>query len=318
MQQSSSSPPKKKRSTGIDDERPEVAKRPLPRLTLDILKRDRRTSDYVEVNLRDGRAWIVERSDAPHLTAEVLAEKGQPIQQAAFLFEGELWEIELWHGVPFSLEMEKAALLAAYKSQDLTDPRVLRQRDTEVRRLILSGMIAYPVFSYKGQPEGGYPIEDCSALVIQELWKTYHQLHFPMADDIYQVEVLRGVPEDTFILLGDTFETYNVGGKAIAEMADSEIKTFVQRLDEQRAVLVPSMLLSPKLTTAAAVEDGSESEGYPIEQLSEFMMQVLFNAYKVSNVPKARAEQLRRFPRKVANIVGTESDTGNSGDGGAV
>ena len=93
------------------------------------------------------------------------------------------------------------------------------------------------------------PIEEITDILLNALWDAYVDLHFPLDDSIYQIQVVRGVPLDVNQMLQNTFEMYPVGGKVdTAGMPDDEMEMFVERSDAQRSVLVSSMLLDPKLS----------------------------------------------------------------------
>ena len=67
---------------GADDgipEEGEVVKTPL-KFSAEVIERDNRQVDVVEINFKDATAQVVQDSDAPKLTKKVLKEKGAPIQ----------------------------------------------------------------------------------------------------------------------------------------------------------------------------------------------------------------------------------------------
>ena len=523
-------PPKKeekaKSNEVVDDSK--IATKPL-KLTPELIKRDGRKTDTVEVNIRDGTARVVEESEAPKLTHEILAEKGKPLQTGKCFFDGAVVEADAWHGVPLALELEREALLDAYKGRDLKDVAVFTERDRKVKELIVSGMIP-DFFSYKGVPDGLPPIEDCSDILLNALWNAYLDVNHPIFevtaidaqalagqevdaddkmvtktiaddlgpttnvvqltiapeaasaavtvdvvdgealdgtaviaiedgfarpasgtagtyydvplqltvtpsavptadtkitiigtdgdgnkleeeldyttttsplgitttayflsvtsverletdwtsgttvditatiaadvtlgegfefasvriegpdnndkeisetvyfdedgkstaqttdqffkeitkvttsgwaggafdistnDDFYQVEVLRGVPLETNILIGKTFEAFPVGGKKVDTKAqtDAENKAFIERSDAQRSVIVASMIIDPALSLNGEGVEGA----YPVEALSEKMMQMLFQAYRVVNIGTAGYDALQRFSRNRKN-----------------
>ena len=285
---------------GIADDA-QVATKPI-RLSPEILLRDKRTSAIVEVNLKDGSARVVDKSTAPKLTQKVLKEKGAPIQDAEIVFDGEVLLVGYWHGINMALEMARAQLIDTYAGQDMTDVATLTSRDTAIKQLLLAGMIADPIFSYQGEPEGAHPIEDISPILTDGLWAGHLNIDYPIEDDIYQVKVLRGVPLETSILIGKTFETFPVGGKKVNvdEMSDEDREMFIKRTDAQRSVTVASMLLDPQLSCDGEGV-GTQKHPVPVENLSEKMMQCLHNAYKASNVPEVGMIALNRFLRKNRN-----------------
>ena len=283
----------------------EVAKRAPLKFSAEMIKRDKRKVDIVEVNLKDATARVVEKSEAPKLTEAVLEEKGAPIQVGKAVFDGADIDVDMWHGVPLVLEIGRSRILDIYKERDTHDITVFTEREVAVKRYLLAGMIP-ETFSFEGQPAGLPPIEECTDILLNALWDAYIDLHFPIEDDIYQVQVMRGVPFDVNQMLGKTFEMYPVGGKVNTDgMPDDEVEAFVERSDAQRAVLVASMILDPKLSLA----DAGEENDYPTEKLSEWFMQCLYQAYRSSNVPVAGQATLQRFLRQFTDKSGQKSNS---------
>ena len=263
----------------------------VPLLTPDAIAKDRRRTDIVEINLRNQTARVVESSDAPELTAEVLAsEKGKPVQPVNLIFDGQKWSVHVRHGKPLHLQIKHEKLLEDYKDKKIT-PDMLRERDTAVKHLLLPEMIADPQFSYEGEGEG-HPIEECSPILLNALWEAYLAIHSPTEDDIYQTTVLRGTPLHAAILLGESLELYPTPlDKKFADMSDDEIEATCKRSTAQRRILVASMILSPALLLNGEGKQGA----YPIEDISEWMLQTLFQAYRVTNIPEAGIQALHRF-----------------------
>lgn len=289
----------------------EVAKTPL-KLTPEILKRDQRKTDIVEIDLNTGAARVVEKSEAPKLTKKVLKEKGARVHTVEIIFDGDVMEVEMMHGKSLALDIAHEELLDAYKDKDLTDPNVLTERDTAVKRLLLSGMVLNPIFSCQGEPADGHPIEDVSQILLDALWNGYCELHFPLKENWYQVKVLRGIPLETMNLIGKTFEAYPADiGMTQENYTPEEITAMAERHTERREVIVASMLLDPALSLNG---ESQYKHPYPIEDLSEHFLQMFFNAYRVSNVPKAGYEALRTFRRSGNNGLGESSDTGDTAD----
>lgn len=295
-----------------------------PLLTPDVLERDKRDRDVVEVNLRDQTARVVETSDAPQLTAEVLAAKGKPIQTVELVFDGQVFQVGVRHGKPMHVEVAHSRLLEEYRERmgetDELTAELLEERDTAVKRLLISSMIVdpvttHPMFSYENQDEG-YPIEDCSQILLNALWEAYTAIQFPREDDIYQVQVLRGTPLDTALLLGETFEAYPVGdlGKKFIDMSADELEAVEKRSLAQRRVLVALMLPDVPLSL-----NGQEREGaMPVEDLSEAMLATLFEAYRVANIPAAGLASLERFRAMVKDRdrQAKDSESVDNVDGG--
>ena len=285
-----------------------------PLLTPDVLERDKRSKDLVEINLKDQTARVVETSDAPELTAEVLSAKGRPIQTVELVFDGQVFQVGVRHGKPMHVEVAHSRVLNEFKermseSDELT-AELLEERDTAVKHLLVSSMITdpvttHPMFSYENEGEG-HPIEDCSQILLNALWEAYTAIQFPREDDIYQVQVLRGTPLDTALLLGETFETYPVGdlGKKFIDMSADELEAVEKRSLAQRRVLVALMLPDVPLSL-----NGQEREGaMPVEDLSEAMLATLFEAYRVANIPAAGLASLERFRAMVKDRDRQDTD----------
>lgn len=281
----------------IPDEN-EIAKKPL-KLTPEILERDRRKVDTVEVNLQTGEVRVVEKSSKPKLAIKHLKEKGSPTQTAEIVFDGETLEIDIWHGKSLALDIAHQDLLDSYKDRDKADPAVLKERDDAVKHLLLSGGIADPVFSYQGIPADGYPIEEVSQVLLGALWKAYMDVNHSGDEDWYSVEVLRGVPLETSVLLGGTFESYPVRtAQEDDENPIDDVEMLIERSNAQRNVLVANMIQRPRLSLDGV---GATKTAYPVEKLSEKMMQCLWNAYRVVNVSEARLDMLNRFRKPEPN-----------------
>ena len=282
----------------------EVSEAPL--LTSEIFERDARTEAIVEVNFKDKSARLVETSDAPKLTAEVLKTKGKPVKTVEMFFDDQMWQVKVRDGRPLSLEVAHMKLLLEYEGQE-HDRAAMEERDRIIANLLIGKMMVNPAFSYKGAGEGT-PIEDRSSIMIEALCNAYNAVNHPTKDEIYQVTVRRGIPADAFTLFGDTFEWYPVGGEAkkYKDMSEDELAAAEARNTARRQVLVPAMIVDPPLlykkpdetlAETLAETEVSETEAYPIEDLSERYMETLFEAHRVVNVPEAGLKSLQRFSR---------------------
>ena len=272
-----------------------------PTLTSEIFERDARTEAIVVVNFRDESARLVESSDAPKLTAEVLKTKGKPVKTVEMFFDDQMWRVEVRDGKPLSLEVEQMKLLLEYEGQE-HDRASMEERDRVIANLLLGKMMVDPLFSYKGEGEGT-PIENRSSIMIEALCNAYNAVNHPTKDEIFQVRVRRGIPADIYALFGETHEWLSVGGKTkkYVDMSEDELAAAEARNSAQRQVLVAKMILDPLLSYTPVV-DGEElsdddTEGYPVELLSERFMETLFEAHKVVNVPEAGLKSLQRFSR---------------------
>ena len=290
-----------------------------PTLTSEIFERDERETAIVEVNFKDESARLVKRSDAPKLTAEVLKTKGKSVKTVEMFFEDQMWQVKVRDGRPLSLEVEQMKLLLEYEGQE-HDRAAMEERDRIIANLLLGKMMVDPPFSYKGEGEGT-PIENRSSIMIEALCLAYNEVNYPTKDEIYQVSVRRGVPADAFTLLGDTFEWYPVGGEAkkYVDMSEDELAAAEARNSAQRQVLVAKMILDPVLSYTPVV-DGEEpsdddTEGYPVELLSERYIKTLREAHQVVNVPAAGLRSLQRHFQTIdRDTDGTEASGESVGE----
>ena len=291
-----------------------------PTLTSEIFERDERSTAIVEVNFKDESARLVETSDAPKLTAEVLKTKGKPVKTVEMFFDDQMWQVAVRDGKPLSLEVEQMKLLMEYEGQE-HDRAAMEERDRVIANLLLGKMMVDPPFSYKGEGEGT-PIENRSSIMIEALCNAYNAVNHPTKDEIFQVTVRRGIPADTYALFGESFEWLSVGGKAkkYVDMSEDELAAAEARDSAQRQVLVAKMILDPLLSYTPVV-DGEEpsdddTEGYPVELLSERYMKTLFEGHRVTNIPDAGLRSLQRHFRSRANSE-RENEAGESvGDDG--
>ena len=294
-----------------------------PTFTPDIFESDTREHSLVEVNFRDMSARLVESSDAPKVTREVLETLGKPIKTVEMFFENAFWQVAVRDGIPLELEIKQLKLMIASGDRE-KDRAAMEERDLEISRMLLSGMMEDPQFSYKGEGEGS-PIEARSPVMIASLAEAFSVVNTPEADQIFQVTVRRGVPADAFAITGETFEFYPVGGKQkkYTEMSDEELSAEMARNTARRQVLVPAMIVDPVLCythisdaeVAEAVEaSDAENAPYPVELLSERFMHTFHEAHKVVNIPEAGLKSLQQFLRASADTAGT--DTGSESVGG--
>ena len=216
-----------------------------------------------------------------------------------------------------SLEVEQMKLLLEYEGQE-GDRAAMEERDRAIANLLLGKMMVDPPFSYKGEGEGT-PIETRSSVMIASLAEAFSAVNSPEEDAIFQVTVRRGVPADAFAITGETFEFYPVGGKQkkYTEMSEEELSAEMARNTARRQVLVPAMIVDPKLSYTPVTVDASEAavdlpaeedtEGYPVGLLSEHFMRTLFEAHRVVNIPAAGVAALHRFLRAGADTTGTDT-----------
>ena len=288
-----------------------------PALTSDVFEKDDRESAIVEVNFTDTSARRVEASDAPKLTVDVLKTKGKPVKTVEMFWDDQMWTVKVWDGKPLDIEVAHLKILEHYMGQE-KDGIAMDERDRAVANLLLGKLMYDPPFSYMGVGEGS-PIEARSPIMIDALCNAYGSVNNPTEDSIYQVEVRRGVPADAFALL-NTFEWYPVGtpSKKYVDMSEDELSAVVAQKTAERQVLVSSMILDPVLSykevdasevDVEAIEDLAiaEGDGYPVECLSERVMQTFFEAYKTVHIPEAGLRSLQRHFRSRTNTEGADA-----------
>ena len=165
---------KKREPTGIPE-------KPIP--IDEILARDRRQTDIVEINIANQQATLVGASDAPQLTAEVLAEKGTLTKTAELLFEdiqqtGEPPTIEILNGIPFYIEVERFRLLREFEGKTTKIDEY--DRNLTVLRYLVSELVVDPKLSFRGEGEGS-PIEKQSDLLLEAFYKAIVDVTAPMS-----------------------------------------------------------------------------------------------------------------------------------------
>ena len=154
-------------------------------LTIDaILARDRRQTDIVEINIANQKATLVKASDAPPLTAEVLAEKGKLTKTAELIFEDiqptdEHPTIEILNGIPFSVEVERVKILREFDGNQETEKDDY-ERNLAVLRLLVSKLVVDPKLSFRGEGDGA-PIEKQSDLLLEAFYKSISEAIAPMS-----------------------------------------------------------------------------------------------------------------------------------------
>ena len=141
-------------------------------------------------------------------------------------------------------------------------------------------------------------------MLLNLLFDAYFVANVPVEDEIFQVEVLRGVPGEAALLLQQGFELYPLGTlkKKSADLSDTEIEQLEASNLAQHRVLVSSMI--PRLNLS--YNGHGEENAFPVEDICGRYLQTLFEAYRVTNIPDARHAALSRFPR-----VGDNGDGAN-------
>ena len=132
----------------------------LPLLTPDILEKDRDAKvELVEINLKDQSAQIVETSDAPKLTKEILQECAKPIKEVAMHLRSTQWQVHIRHGRTTRLDILQSRLFAEFgdppdaEEDGEKHEEWMDRRERECKNLILSHMSANPEFSWRGSSD---------------------------------------------------------------------------------------------------------------------------------------------------------------------
>ena len=186
-------------------------------------------------------------------------------------------------------------------------------------------MLVDPAFSYRGEGQG-IPIEPRSQVMLNALSEAFNEVNSPQEDAIFQVTVHRGLPEDAFHLLGD-FNWYRVGspGKKWADMSDEELSAEMAQSRSRRQVIVPAMIVDPKLTwtrvaegeVAEAIEVPEDADApYNVSLLSERFMRTLHEAHRVVTTPDAALRSLQNQFRHLSDSEREDADGESVGDDG--
>lgn len=286
----------------------------LPTFTPEIFERDNQETALVECNFKDMSARLVKTSGAPRITTEVLQTLGKPIKTVELFFEDSFFQVSIRDGIPLALEIQQLKLMKEYADRE-KDPVAKEERNIELSRLLLSGMLVDPQFSYRGRGEG-IPIETRSRVMLDSFAEAFAVVN-QIDDAIYQVTVRRGVPADAFAITGgETFEFYPVGKqKKYLEMSQEELSAEMERNTGRRRVLIPAMIVDPVLSYAPVEDEADalptdENAPYPIGLLSERFMRTLFEAHRVTNIPAAGVASLRRFLRSSGDKSTSEKSDG--------
>lgn len=110
----------------------------------------------------------------------------------------------------------------------------------------------------------------------------------------FQVEVLRGSPLTTAMLLERTPEVYalkeQIEQNPNHTFTDEEIQAVDRTNRDFRRIMVTSHIVKPSFAYKGF------GDGHPIEDISDTMLDALFAAYQVVNTPEEGADRLNRFP----------------------
>ena len=311
-------------------------------LTEAMFALDDRETACVEVNFRDMSARVVETSDAPRITREVLETLGAPVKTTSTFFYDREWDVQVQDGMSLGVQVAALRVLQASREAEVAifegeglfvnpssetdgdgessaeNPTLsdlsaegqasvvqirIEQQET-LTCLQIAQMFVVPRFSFQGQGEG-HPIEDRSPAMREALDAAWHQVNTWTEDAIYQCEVRRGLPADMFAMFGESFEMYEVGGKSkpYVDMSEREFAAAESRHVSRRHVYVSQMIQDPVL----CLPTETSAEGYPVDKVSERFLKTLFAAHQVVNVREAGLRSLERFRQSTSNAAGTET-----------
>ena len=151
------------------------------------------------------------------------------------------------------------------------------------------------------------------AAVLGREYKRTEMVEINVDSQSFQVEVLRGSPLTASLLLDKTPEVYalkeQIENDPNREFNDEEIVQIDSTNRNFRRIMVVSHIVNPKF---AYQEIG---EGHPIENISETMLEALFEAYQVVNTPQEAADQLNRFQEVESNEDGENASAQPLPDG---
>ncbi len=136
------------------------------------------------------------------------------------------------------------------------------------------------------------PVLDTAML--ERDYKRTALVEIDISGQAFQVEVLRGSPLTTALLLERTPEVYALKEKVESnpehEFTDEEIQEVDRTNRDFRRIMVASHVVKPPFSYKGY------GDGHPIEDVSDTMLDALFEAYQVVNTPQEGADQLNRFP----------------------
>lgn len=148
------------------------------------------------------------------------------------------------------------------------------------------------------------PILDTA--VLESNYQRTAKVEINIVGEKFQVEVLRGSPLTTALLLERTPEVYalkeQIDQNPHHQFTDAEIQALDITNREFRRIMVVSHIVKPSFSYK---EYGN---GHPIEDVSDTMLDALFEAYQVVNTPEEGADLLNRFPAMEPDSIG-QSDT---------
>lgn len=132
------------------------------------------------------------------------------------------------------------------------------------------------------------------AAVLERDYKRSARVEINIEGQTFQVEVLRGSPLTAALLLDRTPEVYalkeKVENNPHREFTDAEIAEMDRTNRDFRRIMVASHVVNPLFSYKGY------GDGHPIEDVSDTMLDALFEAYQAVNMPQEGADRLNRFP----------------------
>ena len=143
-----------------------------------------------------------------------------------------------------------------------------------------------------GSETSAAPLLD--AAVLERDYKRSALVEINIEGQNFQVEVLRGSPLTAALLLDRTPEVYALKEKVEKDpnhaFTDEEIAEVDRTNRDFRRIMVASHIVKPPFSYKGY------GDGHPIEDVSDTMLDALFEAYQVVNTPQEGADRLNRFP----------------------
>lgn len=135
--------------------------------------------------------------------------------------------------------------------------------------------------------------------VLEKDYKRTAQVEINIDGHTFRVEVLNTSPLATSLLLERTPEVYalseRVHGLPVADLTDEEIDDVIRVNRDFQRNMVASHIVNPSFSYCG------HGEGHPIEEISDSMLEALFQAYSIVNAPGEGAALLDRFPEVEQN-----------------
>ncbi len=132
------------------------------------------------------------------------------------------------------------------------------------------------------------------AAVLERNYKRSALVEIDIEGETFQVEVLRGSPLTAALLLDRTPEVYalkeRVENNPNREFTDEEIAEVDRTNRDFRRIMVASHVIKPPFSYKGY------GDGHPVEDISDTMLDALFEAYQIVNTPQEGADRLNRFP----------------------